>query len=92
MWSALRRRGGEKAAGGQPRPSERLRIPQPLIKRRLPSGRGATEQPNVTSDGDTALTPVFWLKQACGIWPRRRQGANGPRRRVTTRSVRAQTA
>jgi len=41
--------------------SERLRIPQPLIKRRIPSGRGATEQPNVTGDGDAALTPRFWL-------------------------------
>jgi chloride channel protein, CIC family len=40
--------------------SERLRIPQPLIKRRLPSGRGATEQPNVTSDGETRLTLAFW--------------------------------
>ena len=60
MWSALWRRGGE-AADRRPRPSERLRIPQPLIKRRLPSGRGATEQPNVTSDGDTALTPAFWV-------------------------------
>jgi H+/Cl- antiporter ClcA len=36
-------------------------MPQPLIRTRLPSGRGATEQPNVTSDGDTALTPVFWI-------------------------------
>jgi H+/Cl- antiporter ClcA len=61
MWSAFRRRGGEKTAARPPRPSDRLRIPQPLIRRRLPSGRGATEQPNVTSDGDTALTPVFWL-------------------------------
>ncbi len=43
------------------RPSERLRMPQPLIRTRLPSGRGATEQPNVTSDGDTALTPMFWM-------------------------------
>jgi chloride channel protein, CIC family len=59
MWSALRRRVGGESADG--RPSERLRIPQPLIKRRLPSGRGATEQPNVTGDGDTALTPAFWL-------------------------------
>jgi chloride channel protein, CIC family len=42
------------------RQSERLRIPQPLIKRRLPSGRGATEQPNVTSDGETRLTLAFW--------------------------------
>ena len=61
MWSALRRHGGAETADRRPRPSERLRIPQPLIKRRMPSGRGATEQPNVTSDGDTALTPVFWL-------------------------------
>lgn len=42
-------------------PSERLRSPQPLLKRRLPSGRGATEQPNITSDGDAVLTPAFWL-------------------------------
>ena len=61
MWSALRRRGGVGTADGRQRESERLRIPQPLIKRRLPSGRGATEQPNVTSDGDTALTPAFWI-------------------------------
>lgn len=31
--------------------SERLRSPQPLVRKRLPSGRGAMEQPNVTSDG-----------------------------------------
>jgi H+/Cl- antiporter ClcA len=37
-----------------------LRVPQPVIRRRLPSGRGAMEQPNVTGDGDAALTPVFW--------------------------------
>jgi CIC family chloride channel protein len=43
------------------RPSERLRVPQPLIKHRIPSGRGAMEQPNNTSDGDTALTPRFWV-------------------------------
>ena len=42
-------------------PSERLRIPQPLLKRRLPSGRGAMEQPNATSDGAVALSPRFWL-------------------------------
>jgi len=41
--------------------SERLRVPQPLIKSRIASGRGAMEQPNVTGDGDAALTPVFWL-------------------------------
>jgi CIC family chloride channel protein len=36
-------------------------VPPPLIGRRLPSGRGATEQPNATGDGDAALTPKFWL-------------------------------
>ncbi|HUX03912.1 MAG TPA: chloride channel protein [Acidimicrobiales bacterium] len=41
--------------------SERQRIPQPLIKRRIASGRGSTEQPNVTNDGRAALTPTFWL-------------------------------
>jgi H+/Cl- antiporter ClcA len=59
--SGARRRGharrGEQA-------SERLRVPQPLIKRRIASGRGATEQPNVTGDGDAALTPMFWLMVA----------------------------
>ena len=39
----------------------RVRVPPPLISRRLPSGRGATEQPNATGDGDAALTPRFWL-------------------------------
>jgi CIC family chloride channel protein len=42
------------------RPSERLRDPQPVIRHRIPSGRGAMEQPNVTSDGDTPLTQRFW--------------------------------
>ncbi|MHB8378482.1 MAG: chloride channel protein [Acidimicrobiales bacterium] len=41
--------------------SERQRVPQPLIKRRIASGRGAMEQPNVTHDGDARLTPKFWL-------------------------------
>lgn len=41
--------------------NERQRIPAPLIKRRIASGRGAMEQPNVTHDGDAALTPKFWL-------------------------------
>ena len=48
----MRKRSGE---------SERLRIPPPLIKRRIASGRGAMEQPNVTHDGDAALTPTFWV-------------------------------
>lgn len=39
----------------------RQRVPEPLLKRRLPSGRGAMEQPNVTGDGDVPLTPAFWL-------------------------------
>ena len=48
----VRKRSGE---------SERQRVPQPLIKKRIASGRGAMEQPNVTSDGDAALTPTFWV-------------------------------
>jgi CIC family chloride channel protein len=43
------------------RSSERLRVPPPVIRSRLPSGRGATEQPNVTGDGEATLSPVFWL-------------------------------
>jgi len=43
------------------RESERLREPQPLVRRRIASGRGATEQPNAKGDGDAALTPRFWL-------------------------------
>ena len=41
--------------------SERLRVPQPVIKRRIASGRGALEQPNATHDGAAALTPRFWI-------------------------------
>jgi len=44
----------------RPRPGGRVRVPPPLISTRLPSGRGATEQPNVTGDGDAALSPMFW--------------------------------
>jgi chloride channel protein, CIC family len=36
-------------------------MPRPLIRSRLPSARGATEQPNASGDGDAPLTPVFWL-------------------------------
>ncbi|MHB1928459.1 MAG: chloride channel protein [Acidimicrobiales bacterium] len=39
---------------------QRVRVPAPLIPRRLPSGRGATEQPNNTGEGDATLTPRFW--------------------------------
>lgn len=44
-----------------PYPAGRVRVPPPLIRSRLPSGRGATEQPNATGDGDAPLTPMFWL-------------------------------
>ncbi len=40
--------------------NERLRVPPPLLKHRIASGRGAMEQPNVTQE-QAALTPVFWL-------------------------------
>ena len=43
------------------RPSERLRDQQPLIRTRIPLGRGAMEQPNATGDGDLSLTVEFWL-------------------------------
>ena len=33
----------------------------PLLRRRLPSGRGATEQPNATGDGEAALNSRFWV-------------------------------
>jgi len=45
----------------RPRHLHRVRSPQPLIKKRLPTGRGATEQPNATSDGDAELTLKFWI-------------------------------
>ncbi len=38
-----------------------MRVPPPLIPRRMDSGRGATEQPNVTGDGPAALTGPFWI-------------------------------
>jgi len=44
--------------------SDRLRVPQPVMKRRLPSGRGAMEQPNVTHDGEAALNARFWVAVA----------------------------
>ena len=48
--------------GRRPGPgSERLRRPQPLLRQRLPSGRGAMEQPNITSHGAGVLTPRFWV-------------------------------
>jgi CIC family chloride channel protein len=41
-------------------PTGRVRVPPPLISRRLPSGRGATEQPNNTDEGEALLTVRFW--------------------------------
>ncbi len=41
--------------------NERVRVPAPVVRRRLPSGRGAIEQPNASHDGPAALTPVFWV-------------------------------
>ena len=45
----------------QDRVSERMRRPRPLLKQRLPSGRGAMEQPNITSHGAGVLTLRFWV-------------------------------
>jgi CIC family chloride channel protein len=50
-----------QATKGAARPNERVRVPAPLINRRLPSGRGATEQPNNTGEGDARLTVRFGL-------------------------------
>jgi H+/Cl- antiporter ClcA len=43
---------------------KRVRVPAPVIARRVPSGRGATEQPNNTDEGDAALTARFWCALA----------------------------
>ncbi|KQR99985.1 chloride channel protein [Williamsia sp. MIQD14] len=40
--------------------TDRERIPTPLLKKRLPSGRGAMLQPNATGDGEAQLTARFW--------------------------------
>ena len=45
----------------QERKSERQRFPQPVIKKRIASGRGAMEQPNATDDGPAALSVTFWV-------------------------------
>ena len=55
---------GAAGTSRPPDPARRVRVPPPLIRSRLPSGRGATEQPNATGDGDAALTPVFWMMVA----------------------------
>jgi CIC family chloride channel protein len=40
---------------------ERRRDPRPVISRRLPSARGAIEQPNAGHDGDARLSLEFWV-------------------------------
>jgi CIC family chloride channel protein len=51
---------GELAGRPERQPAHgRVRRPAPLISWRLPSGRGATEQPNATHDL-VPLTPRFW--------------------------------
>jgi len=55
---------GDAGTARPPYPAGRVRVPPPLIRSRLPSGRGATEQPNAAGDGDAALTPVFWVMVA----------------------------
>jgi len=62
------RRHGPPRGSRAARVSERQRRPQPLLKRRMPSGRGAMEQPNITSGGAGILTFRFWVMVvACGI-------------------------
>lgn len=39
---------------------DRVRRPTPPLRRRLPHGRGATEQPNAQGDGEARLTLEFW--------------------------------
>jgi len=51
-------RQGEATPSARP-VNGRARVPAPLLKRRLPSGRGATEQPNASGDGDAPLNARF---------------------------------
>jgi len=41
--------------------SERVRAPRPVLRHRIASGRGATEQPNAVSDAPEVLSVRFWL-------------------------------
>src|SRR5487761_76879 len=72
---------GAAGTARPPDPARRVRVPAPLIRSRLPSGRGATEQPNATGDGDAALTPVFWVMVVLPVAPLHARGADGDRRR-----------
>jgi CIC family chloride channel protein len=49
------------ACRGVQRPTDRVRVPVPVIRWRIASGRGATEQPNAIGDGPAALTPLLWV-------------------------------
>lgn len=40
---------------------ERVRTPHPLLRHRIASGRGATEQPNAISDAPEVLSFRFWI-------------------------------
>lgn len=44
----------------RPERRHRGRWPRPVLPERLPSGRGATEQPNAGGDGDLRLTTLMW--------------------------------
>lgn len=50
-----------RSDGWAERIHERVRVPAPLIRRRLSSGRGATEQPNNTGEGEAYLNLRFWV-------------------------------
>jgi chloride channel protein, CIC family len=57
-----RPRGGRARTATRDDPRRpRVRTPAPLIGYRLPSGRGATEQPNAAGDAATPLTLEMWL-------------------------------
>jgi chloride channel protein, CIC family len=55
------REDSEEQPSGPEEAMERQRVPRPLIRRRLPSGRGATEQPNATGDAGAPLDLRFWV-------------------------------
>ena len=55
--------GRAAVADGQHGARRRVRRPAPLLRNRLPSGRGATEQPNMTHEV-ARLTPTFWAMVA----------------------------
>jgi CIC family chloride channel protein len=46
---------------GRLRAGPRQRLPHPVIDHRIPTGRGATEQPNAGDDWPTTLSLRFWL-------------------------------